>query len=76
MYPVLLDGDGREKKMKRGFQFGQLFQTHPNRAKNSSSAAAKNFVDLHADVVKPRCFVLNCVSAQGHASRTKDLLLE
>ena len=61
MYPVLLHGDGREKKMNHGFQFGQLLQGHPNHAKNWLNAAAKNLVDLHADVVKPCCLVTNCV---------------
>ena len=76
MYPFLHDGDGREKKMNRGLNFGQLFQRHQNRARNSSNAAAKDLVDLYPNVVKLRCFVLNCVSAQGHASRNKGLLLE
>ena len=47
----------------------QLLLGQPNPARNWLNAAAKNFVDLHADVVKP-------VSAQGYASRTKDLFLE
>ena len=55
MYPVLLHGDGREKKINRGFQFGQLLQEHPNPARNWLNAVAKNLVDLHADVVRPRC---------------------
>ena len=50
MYIVLLHLDGKEKKMNRVFQFGQLFQRHPYRAKNSSNAAAKDLVDLDADV--------------------------
>ena len=50
MYIVLLHGDGKEKEMNRVFQFGQLFQRHPDRARNSSNAAAKDLVDLHADV--------------------------
>ena len=70
MYPVLFHGDGREKRMNRGFQSEQLFQWYPDRAKNSLNAAAKNLVDPY--VVKPRCFELNCVSSLGHTSRTKD----
>ena len=50
VYIVLLHGDGKEKKMNRVFQFGQLFQRHLDRARNSSNAAAKDLVDLHADV--------------------------
>ena len=50
MYPVLLHGDGREKKMNCVFQFGQLFQRHPDRARNSSNTAAKDLADLDADV--------------------------
>ena len=46
MYPVLLHGDGREKKMNRVFQFGQIFQMHPDRARNSPNAAAEDLVDL------------------------------
>ena len=71
MYIVLLHGDGKEKEMSLVFQFGQLFQRHPDFARNSSNAAVKDLVDLHADVALYRT-----VSAHGHTSRTKDLLLE
>ena len=50
MHIVVLHGDRKKKKMNRVFQFGQLFQRHPDRARNSSNAAAKDLVDLHADV--------------------------
>ena len=40
------------------------------------NAAAKDLVDVHPYVVKHRWPVWNCVSAQGNASRNKDLLLE
>ena len=53
MYPVLLHGDGREKKMNCGLQFAQLLQEHPKSTRNWLNAAAKNLVDLHADIVKP-----------------------
>ena len=41
MHPVLLNGDGREKKMSRTFQFGQLLQGHPNPARNWFKEAKK-----------------------------------
>ena len=45
----MLHGDGKEKKKNGVFQYGQLFQRHPDRASNSSNAAAKDLVNLHAD---------------------------
>ena len=61
MYPVLLHGDGREKKIYRGFQFEQLLQGQPNPARNWLNTVAKNLVDLYAYVAKARCLVLNCL---------------
>ena len=46
----MLRGDGREKKMNRVLQFGQLFQRHPDRERNSSNPATKDLVDLYANV--------------------------
>ena len=50
VYIVLLHGDGKAKKMNRVFEFGQLFKRHPDCARNPSNAAAKELVDLYADV--------------------------